>query len=100
MSKLHPFRQQRPAPLAQVEVLICFSPGMQSGGAGKPTPAAFSTATTGWMTVDVFGTPARSDITHKPVLEDMRLLTADGEDVEPYLPEQVINAIADYALDL
>ncbi len=93
-------RSHRPAPLAQVEVLICFSPGMQSGGAGKPTPAAFSAATTGWMTVDVFGTPARSDVSGNAVLEDMRLLTADGEDVEPYLPDNVINAIADYVLDL
>lgn len=83
--------------LAQVELLVLFHPSMQSGGA-SPVKAMPANCTQGWLTVDVHGVIAKSELTGLPCLEDMRL-EVDGEDIEEKLPPSVVEAIADYVLD-
>ena len=86
----------RPEPLAQVEVLVLFSPALQTG-VGRVNADACAKATHGWLTLDVYGTPGTGEHTGKPVLEDMRL-ECNGEDIEALLPVDVVNRIADYVL--
>jgi hypothetical protein len=90
-----PARQR--LPLAQVEVLLLFHPEMQSGGPRRVPPELYARATPGWLTLDVYGRRASSELTGLPVVEDMRL-ELDGEDIEPMLPDGIVNEVADYIL--
>lgn len=85
------------APLAQVEVLLLFHPRMQSLGAGRVPAGLCERSTQAWLTLDVHGRRALSELTGLPVLEDMRLEVC-GEDVESLLPDGIVNEIADYVL--
>jgi hypothetical protein len=86
--------------LAQVELLVLFHPSMQTGGVNKPPETTYPKATHCWITASVYGRPGRSDLTKKPVIEDMRVETADGEDLEPMLSDSMITDIADYVLSV
>jgi hypothetical protein len=88
---------RRPLPLAQVEVLLLFHPEMQSGGSRKVPAGLCARATQGWLTLDVYGQRRSSEFTGLPILEDLRL-EADGEDIEPLLPDGIVNEVADYVL--
>ena len=91
-----PTRQLRPTPLAQVELLLLFHPVLQ--GCSHHVPAeTCAQATQGWLTLDVYGRPGLSDLTGRPVMEDMRL-EANGEDIESLLPDGIVNEVADYLL--
>ena len=86
----------RPEPYAQVELLLLFHPSLQTG-AQRASPEACARATQGWITLDVYGMPALSELTGRPVMEDMRL-EAHGEDIEHLLPDGIVNEVADYLL--
>lgn len=86
----------RPGPYAQVELLLLFHPSLQTG-AQRAAPEACGRATQGWITLDVYGTPGVSELTGRPVMEDMRL-EAHGEDIEHLLPDGIVNEVADYLL--
>lgn len=86
----------RPEPYAQVELLLLFHPSLQTG-AQRAAPEACARATQAWLTMDVYGTPALSELTGRPVMEDMRL-EAHGEDIEHLLPDGIVNEVADYLL--
>lgn len=87
----------RPEPYGQVELLILFHPRLQVAGRHR-VPAETCTATTqAWLTLDVYGNPALSDLTGKPVLEDLRL-ESGGTDLEALLPDTIVNEVADYLL--
>lgn len=88
---------RRPSPLAQVEVLLLFHPQMQSGGARRVPAELRTSATQGWLTLDVYGQRSSSEFTGLPILEDMRL-EVGGEDVESLLPDGIVNEVADYVL--
>lgn len=86
----------RPEPLAQVELLLLFHPLLQAGGS-RASPEACARATQSWLTLDVYGKPGVSEFTGRPVMEDMRL-EVQGEDIEPLLPDGIVNEVADYLL--
>ncbi len=88
----------RPRPLAQVEVLLLFHPGLQSGGPKRVPQDIWERAAQGWLTLDVFGRRGKSELTGRPIMEDLRL-EVDGEDVEPLLPDAIVDEVADYVLD-
>ena len=89
-------KRPRPEPLAQVELLLLFHPALQ--GCSHHVPAeTCAQATQGWLTLDVYGRPGLSDLTGRPVMEDMRL-EANGEDIESLLPDGIVNEVADYLL--
>lgn len=86
----------RPEPLAQVEVLLLFHPDFQ--GSSRRVPAeTCAQATQGWLTLDVYGKTGVSDLTGRPVMEELRLEVA-GEDLESLLPDGIVNRVADYLL--
>lgn len=87
----------RPTPLAQVELLLLFHPALQTGGCRRAAPETCARATQGWLTLDVYGRPGVSEFTGRPVMEDMRL-ELKGEDIEPLLPDGIVNEVADYLL--
>ena len=89
---------RRRLPLAQVEVLLLFHPGMQSGSPRKVPAELCARATQGWLTLDIYGRRGSSEFTGLPVIEDMRL-EAGGEDVESILPDGIVNEVADYVLN-
>lgn len=97
---MHALEQTQPAaqpgPLAQVDLLLLFHPRLQAFGS-HATPETCARATQGWLTLDVYGRPGRSDLTGRPVMEDMRL-EVQGEDIEPLLPDGIVNEVADYLL--
>lgn len=86
--------------LAEVELLVLFSPAMQSGGHQKPPHSAMDTSAHCWMVARVYGRPGYSDLSRKPVVEDMRVEDGDGNDIEPLLSEAMVNEIADYVLKI
>jgi hypothetical protein len=86
-------------PLAQVEVLMLFHPSMQTGGPHKVQPDEVVRATQGWLTVDVHGKRGISELTGRPILEDMRLETG-GEDIEALLPSNMVEEIQTYTLEV
>src|SRR5690242_5451020 len=83
-------------PLAQVELLLLFHPYLQ-GGPRRAVPEDIARASQAWLTLDVYGTRAASEMTGRPILEDLRLETR-GEDIEALLPDAIVNEIADYVL--
>ena len=87
----------RPEPLAQVELLLLFDPSFQGGSTRRVPAETCARATQGWLTLDVYGKPGLSDLTGRPVMEDMRLEVA-GEDIEPLLPDGIVTRVADYLL--
>ena len=87
----------RPEPLAQVELLLLFHPGFQGGGIRRVPVETCALATQGWLTLDVYGRPGVSDLTGRPVMEELRLEVA-GEDIESLLPDGIVNRVADYLL--
>ena len=92
-----PVQRPRPEPLAQVELLVLFHPAMQGIGSRRVSAETCARATQGWLTLDVYGNPGLSDLTGRPVMEDMRL-ELNGEDIESLLPDSVVNHVADYVL--
>jgi hypothetical protein len=87
----------RRLPLAQVEVLLLFHPEMQSGGPRRVPAGLCARATQSWLTLDVYGHRRVSELTGRPILESLRL-EVDGEDVESWLPDGLVNEVADYVL--
>ena len=87
---------RRPEPLAQVELLLLFNPGLQTGSR-RVTAETCACATQGWLTLDVYGRRGVSELTGRPVMEDMRL-EVRGEDIEALLPDGIVNEVADYLL--
>jgi hypothetical protein len=92
-----PHSRPRPEPLAQVEVLVLFHPDLQTIGSHRVPAEICARATQGWLTLDVYGYPSTSDLTGRPVMEDMRL-EINGEDIESLLPDSIVNHVADYVL--
>lgn len=84
--------------LSQVEVCLMFGPRLQTGGVKRPSDDTLAQASHHWLTLDVYGIPATSEVTGRPVLENMRLET-DGEDIQSILPDSLVNQIADYVLN-
>ena len=80
--------------LAQVEVLVLFSPGLQGGGPRIPAQLP-ANRTHMWLTVDVHGRITRNGDRH--VVEDLRMENC-GQDVSELL-EPLSNEIADYVSD-
>ena len=72
-----------------------------AGYSGKPlVPAeACADASQGWLTLDVYGQRSISEITGRPVMENLRL-KAGGEDLEPLLPDGIVTEVADYVLGM
>ena len=85
----------RPEPLAQIEVLLLFHPSFQGGSSRRVPAETCALATQGWLTLDVYGRPGVSDLTGRPVMEELRLEVA-GEDIESLLPDGIVNRVADY----
>jgi len=83
-------------PLAQVEILLLFHPCLQ-GGPRRTAPEHIAGASRAWLTLDVYGTRGASELTGRPILEDLRLET-DGEDLEALLPDEIVHEIAAYVL--
>jgi hypothetical protein len=83
-------------PLDQVEVLLLFHPRLQ-GGTRRLDPGLCAGASRGWLTLDVYGRRGISEITGRPIMENLRL-EAGGEDLEPLLPDGIVNDVADYVL--
>jgi hypothetical protein len=54
-------------------------------------------AAQGWLTLDVYGHPALSELTGQPILESLRL-EVDGVDIEPMLPDGIVNEVAGYVI--
>ena len=84
-------------PYAQVELLLLFHPRLQTAGLGKVSPETCALATQAWLTLDVYGQPGLSELTGRPVLEDLRL-ESGGTDMEALLPDAIVNEVADYLL--
>jgi hypothetical protein len=89
---------REPLPLAQVEVLLLFHPEMQSGGPRQVPAGLCARATQGWLSLDVYGQRAESELTGRPILESLRL-EVDGEDIERMLPESIVEEVAGYVLE-
>ena len=87
----------RPEPYGQVELLILFHPRLQVPGLRRVPAETCAAAAQAWLTLDVYGKPALSELTGKPVLEDLRL-EAGGTDLETLLPDTIVNEVADYLL--
>lgn len=87
----------RPEPYAQVELLLLFHPRLQVAGLRKVPAETCAAATQAWLTLDVYGNPALSELTGRPVLEDLRL-ESGGTDIEALLPDAIVNGVADYLL--
>ena len=98
LNRLNPVAKPTPEPLAQVEVLLLFHPAFQGGIRHVPGELCALATQEGWLTLDVHGTPALSELTGRPILEDMRLET-HGQDMEALLPDQIVTDIAGYALE-
>ncbi|HSC46534.1 MAG TPA: hypothetical protein VLG68_00440 [Gammaproteobacteria bacterium] len=88
--------QEPDEPLAQVELLLLFHPRLQ-GGPRRVAPETYAGANQAWLTLDVRGTYGTSELTGRPILEDLRLET-HGEDLEALLPDEIVNEIAAYVL--
>jgi len=88
---------QRHPPLAQVEVLLLFHPSLQGGFPGRVPPEACAHTAQGWLTLDVYGERGISEITGRPIMENLQL-RAGGEDIEALLPDGIVNEVADYVL--
>ena len=93
-----PLSAPRREPLAQVEVLLLFHPNFQSLGPRRAGAEACAAATQGWLTLDVYGRRSVSGFTGRPIMENLRL-EARGQDLEPVLPEEIVNEVADYVLE-
>ncbi|HEU5397967.1 MAG TPA: hypothetical protein VFV77_01695 [Gammaproteobacteria bacterium] len=87
----------RPEPYGQVELLLLFHPRLQVAGLRKVPAETCAAAAQAWLTLDVYGKPALSELTGKPVLEDLRL-ESGGTDIEALLPDTIVNEVADYLL--
>ena len=85
------------APLAQVEVLLLFHPELQSGGPQRVATELCARSTQGWLTLDVYGCRGASEMTGRPIMENLRLEVA-GEDIEALLPDGIVNEFADSVL--
>lgn len=81
-------------PLAQVEVLMLFSPDLQSGS-HRVAADKCESATQAWLTLDVHGRIGTSELSGLPIIEDLRL-EAGGEDIEALLPESLVSEIERY----
>ena len=90
--------QRDPGPRAQVELLVLFHPRLQQAGPRRVPAETCARATQAWLTLDVYGNPGLSELTGRPVLEDMRL-EHRGLDLEPLLPDAIVNEVADYVLE-
>jgi hypothetical protein len=88
---------QRPPPLAQVEVLLLFHPSLQGCFPRRVPVQACARATQGWLILDVYGDRGISEITGRPIMENLQL-QAQGEDIEALLPDGIVNEVADYVL--
>lgn len=95
-----PLRAVAPDFIAQVDLLVCFSPLMQRGDSRKPGDEAYHKASSCWVTANVYGTPARGEVTDNLVIEDMRVETDSGMDLEPLLTEAVLDDIGAYVLTI
>lgn len=84
-------------PLTQVELLLLFHPSMQVGGAKRVAADTCARASQGWLTLDVYGRRGISEITGRPIMENLRL-EVDGEDIEALLPDGIVTEVADYVL--
>lgn len=87
----------RPDPYGQVELLILLHPRLQVPGLRRVPAETCAASTQAWLTLDVYGHRALSELTGKPVLEDLRL-EAGGSDIEALLPDTIVNEVADYLL--
>ena len=87
----------RPAPYAQVELLLLFHPRLQAAGPRRVAAETCAAAAQAWLTLDVYGNPGLSELTGRPILEDLRL-EAGGQDIETLLPDALVNEVADYLL--
>lgn len=85
--------------LMDVEVLVLFSPRMQTGGPGMPDAEVMAKASHCWITAHVSGRHATSELTGRPCIEDFRIEDSDGEDLEPRLTDSILEDIADYVLN-
>lgn len=83
--------------LGELDLLVVFSPRLQAV-TKLPMELPLGSARA-WLSVQVFGTPGISDLTQKPIVEDMRI-EVNGEDIESLLPDDIVNALANYVLDL
>jgi len=83
--------------MAQVELLVLFHPDLQGIGSRRVSAETCARATQAWLTLDVYGNPGSSDLTNRPVMEDLRL-ELNGEDIEPLLPDSIVNHVADFVL--
>jgi hypothetical protein len=83
-------------PLAQVELLLLFHPRLQ-GGPRRVVPENYAGASQAWLTLDVHGMRGASELTGRPIVEDLRL-EAGGEDLEALLPDEIVGEIAAYVL--
>ena len=92
-----PAPRVRPQPIAQVELLVLFHPALQGIGSRRVPAEICAQAAQGWLTLDVYGNPGASDLTGRPVMEDMRL-EVNGEDIESLLPDAIVNRVAEYVL--
>lgn len=90
---------RRHPPLAQVEVLLLFHPELQRGAPRRLPAEVCDRASQAWLTLDVHGKRGESELTGKPIMEDLRL-EVDGEDIEVILPDRIVNDIADYVLGM
>jgi|SRR5579863_2901357 len=88
---------RRHEPLAQVELLLLFHPSLQVGGAKRIAAETCARASQGWLTLDVYGSRGISEITGRPIMENLRL-EVDGEDIEALLPDGIVTEVADYVL--
>lgn len=80
-----------------MEVLLLFHPSLQLAGAKRVTADACARASQGWLALDVYGCRGISEITGRPIMENLRL-EVDGEDIEALLPDGIVNEVADYVL--
>ena len=93
-----PRTDRRRDPLLQVEVLLLFHRRLQGGCARKASAQDCADAAHGWLTLDVYGRRGISELSGKPIMEDLRL-EVGGEDIEALLPDGIVNEVADYVLD-
>jgi len=89
---------RRPPPLAQVEVLLLFHPSLQGGFPKRVRAESCARACQGWLTLDVYGERGISEITGRPIMENLQL-RAGGEDIEALLPDGIVSEVADYVLE-
>lgn len=85
--------------LAEVEILMLFSPKLQIGGPRKPPADDMVMARHGYMTAQVYGNPGISDLTRTPIIEDLRV-EVNGVDIEALIPDAIAEEITAYVMDL